>query len=250
MATLPPPVDGEVLYKVTTPDGSPLHGGSGRWSLPHGKRPGAWRSVEGSLVMCQNGLHIVTKDQLPRWMPEHMPFTVWEVEVHAKAVRQSDYDKSAVSRARLVRPVVSIPRGLVYNWSKFCEQQRIHYPSLEDVASFLASKGDIIKSIREQERRSRAAMRRYRAAEKKRWGYDETRLVFGRDRAKGDVWCPAWPQDFERVMLGQTLRKGRQTLGLRPGQDRLVINAWKAKQDLDPYLRLVGVSVVGKQVAA
>lgn len=35
------------LYKLTTADGTPLHGGSGKWSLPRGRRPGAWRRVTG-----------------------------------------------------------------------------------------------------------------------------------------------------------------------------------------------------------
>lgn len=45
----------EVLYKLTSPDGKPLHGGSGQWKLPKDDKPGAWRSVRGALVPCANG---------------------------------------------------------------------------------------------------------------------------------------------------------------------------------------------------
>jgi hypothetical protein len=38
-----------MFYKLTAPDGSPIHGGSGAWGLPRGSRPGRWRREQGPL---------------------------------------------------------------------------------------------------------------------------------------------------------------------------------------------------------
>ncbi len=249
MGTAPSPGDGEVLYKVTSPRGYPVNGGDGKWSLPRGKRPGAWRKVEGDIVMCHNGLHVVTEDQLRRWLPSGQPFTVWEVEVHPEAQRVDDHDKSAVSKARLVRAVATVPEDLAYDWATLPAQSGKFYPTLDDLHHFLANVGDIRKARKERKRLARRAAAREAREQRKKWGYGPERLVFGRDRANGDIWCPAWPRDLDGAMLTRTFQKGRKALGLSAGQDRLVRNAWKAKQDLAPYLRLVGVRV-GGQLAA
>ena len=62
--------------------------------------PGTWtESVEGDLVACGNGYHVVTAEQLLGWISDE----VWEVE--AEDV-QDGGDKAVCRRARLVRQVM------------------------------------------------------------------------------------------------------------------------------------------------
>ena len=91
------------LYKLTQSDGTPAHGGSGRWSLPkrngEGWKPGAWREVKGKLVLCSHGLHCVRAKDILTWAAD----ALWIVEWHGELVEDSD--KAVVRRARLLRPV-------------------------------------------------------------------------------------------------------------------------------------------------
>lgn len=90
------------LYKLTSPKGEPVHGGTGAWGRPRG-RPGAWRSVTGDLVPCRNGLHLLRLDDIRRWLRVGV---LWEVE--AGPERIDDVDKIVVRRARLVRKAAVI----------------------------------------------------------------------------------------------------------------------------------------------
>jgi hypothetical protein len=57
------------LLKVLNEDGTYFHhSAQGRWSLPKGDRPGAWKSIKGPLVPCANGLHLCRLSGLPRWL--------------------------------------------------------------------------------------------------------------------------------------------------------------------------------------
>ena len=70
------------LYKIVGPNGECLNGGDGDWSLPVGDAPGDWRTVEGPLEACRNGLHVATAEQVPTWLnPERG--VVYRVEVRA-----------------------------------------------------------------------------------------------------------------------------------------------------------------------
>ena len=89
------------LYKLTTADGSPLHGGSGKWSKPRGSRPGAWRRVTGPLVPCENGLHLVEAKDIIRWAD--VDAVLWEAEAGSERIDHGD--KVVVREARLVRKV-------------------------------------------------------------------------------------------------------------------------------------------------
>ena len=93
----------ETLYKLTGTKGEPVHGGSGTWSLPRGKRPGAWRAVEGELRPCANGLHLLRATDIRRWMRAGI---LWEVEAGAEQIDHGD--KVVVRRARLIRKAATL----------------------------------------------------------------------------------------------------------------------------------------------
>jgi len=93
----------ETLYKLTGPKGEPVHGGSGTWSLPRGKRPGTWRQVEGSLRPCENGLHLLRATDIRQWMRAGI---LWEVEAGTEQIDHGD--KVVVRRARLIRKAATL----------------------------------------------------------------------------------------------------------------------------------------------
>ena len=95
--------DPVALYKLTTPKGEPIHGGSGKWSLPRGKRPGAWREVTGKLVPCSNGLHLLRAQDISRWLREGV---LWEAEAGTESIDHGD--KIVVRKARLVRKAATL----------------------------------------------------------------------------------------------------------------------------------------------
>ena len=87
------------LYKVTSADGSACHGGTGCWPLPHAGKPGNWRKVEGRLVRCKNGLHLLRrKDVIERCNGE----AIWLVEARPGTDTLRFDDEIVVREARLV----------------------------------------------------------------------------------------------------------------------------------------------------
>ena len=87
------------LYKLTATDGSPLHGGRGRWPLPKDGTPGHWRSVRGQLIACEQGLHLLRRDNIVHWLHEGV---LWEAEADMDGALIQP-DKVVVRRARLLR---------------------------------------------------------------------------------------------------------------------------------------------------
>jgi len=86
-------------YKVLAADGcSPVHGGTGKWFLPKGKLVGKWMPAIKP-VLCQQGYHFVTLDQLPRWVGP----TLYEIEVRGEVLTAED--KSVAEQARLIKRV-------------------------------------------------------------------------------------------------------------------------------------------------
>ena len=83
-------------YKVLAEGGSACHGGSGKWHLPKGKRPGKWMPKLTDITPCQRGYHLVTLEQLPQWLGA----TIWVAEGRGEHIKESD--KHVFSQARLL----------------------------------------------------------------------------------------------------------------------------------------------------
>ena len=81
----------EQFYKVLGPGQVSCHGGSGKWVK------GRWRSVEGKLVPCSNGIHLCRREDLVRWLNAQ----IWEVEWSGEMVRAEN--KVVVRRACVVK---------------------------------------------------------------------------------------------------------------------------------------------------
>ena len=86
------------LYKILV-DGKSCHGGDLVWSLPKGKKPGAWHTIEGDLKICSRGIHLTTEPfNWYKW-----GCTAYEAE--AKDITSWEDDKCVVRSARLLKKV-------------------------------------------------------------------------------------------------------------------------------------------------
>lgn len=89
-----------IAYKVLADDGSPVHGGSGRYHFPHGKRPGKWMQPVKP-VLCLRGYHLCRDARdLLGWLAGN----VWLCEYRGEVVE--DGDKICVEQVRLLRKVM------------------------------------------------------------------------------------------------------------------------------------------------
>lgn len=85
-------------YKVLDLDGSAFHGGSGKWHMPSGKRPGKWMPAISDPKPCVRGYHLCrdTTD-LSQWLGP----SIWLAEARGAIV--ADGNKIVVAQARLIR---------------------------------------------------------------------------------------------------------------------------------------------------
>ena len=92
------------LYKITGPKGEPLHGGSGDWSLPVGKRPGKWMPKVAGVKACKSGYHLVEAVGIVEWLPR-APQTglLWEAEGRSDSDKEDT--KTTFAQARLIKLV-------------------------------------------------------------------------------------------------------------------------------------------------
>ena len=90
------------LYKITSPDGSPVHGGTGRWNLPVGDQPGDWMPAVARVECRDNGYLLVTAPALIDWL--HAPAVIWEAEGRG-TYHFYGGGKTAFTEARLLRPI-------------------------------------------------------------------------------------------------------------------------------------------------
>ena len=89
-----------LLYKFLKQDGSPTHGPSDfRWPMPNGE-PGEWLEVDGPLVPCENGLHLVRFSGLLDWAAPKLYVAEQEGESVPK-----DSNILVCRKARLMRGV-------------------------------------------------------------------------------------------------------------------------------------------------
>ena len=83
----------EKYYKVLGKNQICHHGGNGQWLPPPNWMP----AIKGDLVACQNGYHILKREQVILWLgPE-----IWEVEVDGEIIK--DTEKCLVRKARLTK---------------------------------------------------------------------------------------------------------------------------------------------------
>jgi hypothetical protein len=87
------------LYKSLAENGFCCHGGTGQWSLPNGKKPGAWMPKLVDLNPCHRGYHVLREQDLLTFVGP----ALFEVEVRGEKIICDD--KVVVAEARLVRHV-------------------------------------------------------------------------------------------------------------------------------------------------
>jgi hypothetical protein len=88
------------LYKLLDKNGYPAHGGHGVWNLPQARYPGEWMpEIEGELVVCKNGYHLVRFDHVLDWAAPEL----YEAEYKGEHIEKDD--KIVVRQARLIRKV-------------------------------------------------------------------------------------------------------------------------------------------------
>jgi len=91
-------VENEMLFKIINENGTPCHGGRGKWSLPHNKQPGDWMPpVKGKLIACENGYHLCREGDLIKWLGP----AIFEAEYRGE--RLDADNKIVVRQARLLR---------------------------------------------------------------------------------------------------------------------------------------------------
>ena len=88
-----------VYYKILGPKGEAINGGTGKWQLPKGDRPGKWMPRIPDPVPCQRGYHVVTADQLLTWLIRE-DATVYRAEVRGAVIVGED--KVVAEEARLI----------------------------------------------------------------------------------------------------------------------------------------------------
>ena len=90
--------NGPTYYKVLL-NGTSCHGGTHKWSLPKGNRPGKWHKVT-SVSICNTGFHLTTEPA--RWFSsaKHQVFVA-----RGRGKSATEGDKTAFAEAQLVRLV-------------------------------------------------------------------------------------------------------------------------------------------------
>jgi hypothetical protein len=75
-----------------------------QWSLPTHNEDGTWTpgewmpEIDGPLVECENGYHLATLEQLPRWLDER----IFVAEVDGEIIESTDHDKWVARKVRLI----------------------------------------------------------------------------------------------------------------------------------------------------
>ena len=108
-------------YKVLGTNGESCHGGSGKWYLPNGKRPGKWMpKIKGTIKCCERGYHLVTASQLV----EYLGPTIWVAE--GKGDTDVQDDKTAFRQARLLSRVTTWDERMARIFACDCAERVLH----------------------------------------------------------------------------------------------------------------------------
>jgi len=120
----------EKLYKILGANGEATNGGTGKWFLPHGKRPGKWMpKIKGDLIPCENGYHLCRKQDLIHWLGP----SLWEAEYRGECVAAED--KVVVRQARLIRHVETWNDGTARLFACDCAEYALGFVKNPDPRS-------------------------------------------------------------------------------------------------------------------
>lgn len=109
-------------YKILWTDRMPCNGGSGQWKPPGQPIP----PIEGEIIPCKNGYHILTADQLVIWLgPE-----IWEIDPASVPPVGADHivcdDKHVVRTSTLLRRVDAWNDRTARLFSADCAEHVVH----------------------------------------------------------------------------------------------------------------------------
>jgi hypothetical protein len=113
-------------YKVTDHNGQSYHGGSGKWTRNR------WRSVEGEIVPCDNGLHLCRREDLLRWLGP----VIWKAEVDGEVVEADD--KVVARRARVIERYDTWNERTARLFAADCAEYALKYASADAVPTLEA----------------------------------------------------------------------------------------------------------------
>jgi len=125
------------LYKLVGPNGECINGGSGDWPLPTDTEPGAWRSVDGPLEACRNGLHLTDRDHIDAWAGDSVA-VAYAVETDGPVIDAGE--KYVAQRVRLLprkRPAPDMVAAVARYRRARVAAQRI-YERVVPAGSYLA----------------------------------------------------------------------------------------------------------------
>ena len=92
------------LYKIVSPKGEPIHGGSGLWRLPTKNRAGKWMPKIENVEACSRGYHLIPAKAIVEWLPRK-PQTGLLFEAEGRGASNKDGAKTAFAQARLLKVV-------------------------------------------------------------------------------------------------------------------------------------------------
>ena len=142
------------LFKVLGPSRESHHGGSGTW------RKGQWRSVEGALVPCRNGIHYCGPEHLVDWLGP----TVWLFEDGTPDETIDAGDKLVTRKGRVIERLDTWNETTARLFAADCAEQALRFiPGSHQepfVAAIAAARGFARGEIGEKERAAAEAAAR------------------------------------------------------------------------------------------
>ena len=121
-------------FKFTGNNAVSIHGGSGSWYLPKGKRPGRWMGKVANPIACTRGYHLLRG---PKALLDWGGVELWVAE--GRGASHADHDKKfAFEQARLISRVETWNEGTARLWAADCAEQAIQRLSKPDGRSINA----------------------------------------------------------------------------------------------------------------
>ena len=182
------------LYKILGANGEATNGGTGKWFLPHGNRPGRWMpKIKGELIPCENGYHLCRRRDLVHWLGP----TIWEAEYRGECVAAED--KVVVWQARLIRHVETWNNGTARLFACDCAEYALGFVKNPDPRSVEAVRVVRLFAIGEATNEELAAARdaawaaAWAAAGDAAWAAaGDAAWAAARDAAWAAAWDAAW----------------------------------------------------------